>query len=40
MQHFSDEIDLEKLAMTLAIYAEDVYFTQKIIKTLRKLNDY
>ena len=39
MQHFSDEIDLEKLAMTLAIYAEDVYYTQKIIRTLRELND-
>ena len=38
-QHFSDEIDLEKLAMTLAIYAEDVYYTQKIIRTLRELND-
>ena len=37
-QHFSDEIDLEKLAMTLAIYAEDVYYTQKIIRTLRELN--
>ena len=39
MQHFSDEIDLEKLAMTLAIYAEDVYYSQKIIRTLRELND-
>ena len=39
MQHFSDEIDLEKLALTLAIYAEDVYYTQKIIRTLRELND-
>jgi len=37
-QHFSDEIDLEKLAMTLAIYAEDVYYPQKIIRTLRELN--
>ena len=37
--YFSDEIDLEKLAMTLAIYAEDVYYTQKIIRTLRELND-
>jgi Bax protein len=36
---FRDEIDLEKLAMTLAIYAEDVYYTQKIIRTLRELND-
>ena len=39
MQYFSDEIDLEKLAMTLAIYAEDVYYSQKIIRTLRELND-
>ena len=38
-QYFSDEIDLEKLAMTLAIYAEDVYYSQKIIRTLRELND-
>ena len=38
-QHFSDEIDLEKLAMTLAIYAEDVYYSQKIIRTLKELND-
>ena len=38
-QHFSDEIDLEKLAMTLAIYAEDVYYSRKIIRTLRELND-
>ena len=39
MQHLSDEIDLEKLALTLAIYAEDVYYSQKIIRTLRELND-
>ena len=39
MQYTSDKIDLEKLAMTLAIYAEDVYYTQKIIRTLRELND-
>jgi len=38
-QYFSDEIDLDKLAKTLAIYAEDVYYTQKIIRTLRELND-
>ena len=38
-QHFSDKIDLERLAMTLAIYAEDVYYTQKIIRTLKELND-
>ena len=39
-QHFSDEIDLEKLAMTLAIYAEDVYYTQKIIRTIKELEAY
>jgi len=39
MQHFSDKIDLERLALTLAIYAEDVYYTQKIIRTLKELND-
>ena len=38
-QYISDLVDLEKLAMTLAIYAEDVYYTQKIIQTLRNLND-
>ena len=38
-QYSSDLVDLEKLAGTLAIYAEDVYYTQKIIQTLRKLND-
>ena len=40
MQHLSDEIDLEKLAMTLAIYAEDIYYTQKIIRTIRELEAY
>ena len=39
MQYLSDKIDLEKLAKTLAIYAEDVYYSQKIIRTLRELND-
>ena len=39
MQYLSDKIDLERLAMTLAIYAEDIYYTQKIIRTLRELND-
>ncbi len=38
-QYISDIVDLEKLAMTLAIYAEDVYYTKKIIRTLRELND-
>ena len=37
-QYISDIVDLEKLAGTLAIYAEDVYYTQKIIQTLRDLN--
>ena len=40
IQHFSDEIDLEKLAMTLAIYAEDIYYTQKITRTIRELEAY
>ena len=39
-QYSSDLVDLEKLATTLAIYAEDVYYTQKIIKTLRELKNY
>ena len=39
MQYISNIVDLEKLAMTLAIYAEDIYYTQKIIQTLRDLND-
>tara|TARA_R100001594_G_scaffold112305_1_gene147150 strand:- start:15 stop:527 length:513 start_codon:yes stop_codon:yes gene_type:complete len=38
-QQFNDLIDLERLAKTLAIYAEDIYYTQKIIRTLRELND-
>ena len=40
VQYISDLVDLEKLATTLAIYAEDVYYTQKIIKTLRELKNY
>jgi uncharacterized FlgJ-related protein len=39
VQYISDLVDLEKLAMTLAIYAEDIYYTKKIIQTLRDLND-
>ena len=39
VQYISDIVDVEKLAMTLAIYAEDVYYTKKIIQTLRDLND-
>ena len=38
-QYISDLVDLDRLAKTLAIYAEDVYYTQKIIRTLRELND-
>ena len=38
-QYISDIVDLERLAKPLAIYAEDVYYTQKIIRTLRELND-
>ena len=40
MQYISDIVDLEKLAMTLAIYAEDIYYTQKIIQILRELKNY
>ncbi len=40
LQHFSDKIDLERLAMTLAIYAEDIYYTQKIIRTINELEAY
>ena len=39
-QYFNDAVDLEKLIMTLAIYAEDVYYSQKIIITLRELQAY
>ena len=39
-QYISDLVDVEKLAATLAIYAEDVYYTQKIIRTLRELKNY
>ena len=40
LQYFNEIVDLKKLAMTLAIYAEDVYYTQKIINTLKKLEAY
>jgi len=40
VQYISDLVDLEKLAETLAIYAEDVYYTQKIIRILRELKTY
>ena len=39
MQYSSDLVNVEKLARTLAIYAEDVYYTKKIIQTIRELND-
>ena len=39
-QYVNDIVDLEKLAGTLAIYAEDVYYAQKIIQTLRELKNY
>jgi uncharacterized FlgJ-related protein len=39
-QYISDLVDLEKLATTLAIYAEDVYYTQKIIQIMRELKNY
>ena len=40
LQYFNEIVNLEKLAMTLAIYAEDVYYTRKIIRTLQKLEAY
>ena len=39
-QYISDIVDLEALARTLAIYAEDVYYTQKITQTLKQLEAY
>ena len=39
-QWTANYVDLEKLAGTLAIYAEDVYYTQKIIRILRELKNY
>ena len=39
-QVIADYVDLEKLAKSLAIYAEDVYYTQKIIRILRELKTY
>ena len=39
-QYINDIIDLEVLATTLAIYAEDVYYTRKIIRTLQYLEAY
>ena len=40
LQYFKEIVDLEKLAMTLAIYAEDIYYTQKIIRTINELEAY
>ena len=40
MQYAGDAVNLDKLALTLAIYSEDVYYTQKIIRTLKKLESY
>ena len=39
-QYIADEVVLDKLAKTLAIYAEDVYYTSKIIKIMRELESY
>ena len=39
-QYINDIVDEEKLVETLAIYAEDVYYTQKIIQTMRSLKNY
>ena len=36
-QVIADYVDLEKLAKSLAIYAEDVYYTQKIIRIMKEL---
>ena len=40
LQYISDIMDLNKLIRTLAIYAEDVYYTQKITQTLKQLEAY
>tara|TARA_R110002020_G_scaffold62485_2_gene167182 strand:+ start:744 stop:1262 length:519 start_codon:yes stop_codon:yes gene_type:complete len=39
-QYVSDKADLEKLAKTLAVYAEDVYYPSKIIKIMKELESY
>ena len=36
-QVIADYVDLEILAKSLAIYAEDVYYTQKIIRIMKEL---
>ena len=38
-QWVADYVDLEKLAKSLAIYAEDVYYTQKIIRIMKELEN-
>jgi uncharacterized FlgJ-related protein len=40
VQYISNLVSLEKLAIELAIYAEDMYYTKKIIQTLKKLKNY
>ena len=40
LQYISDIVDLKTLALTLAIYAEDVYYTKKIIQTLKQIEAY
>ena len=39
-QYTNDIVHVELLVETLAIYSEDVYYTQKIIRTLKKLESY
>ena len=39
-QYIGDEVNLDKLAKTLAIYAEDVYYPSKIIKIMKELESY
>ena len=39
-QYIADEVVLDKLAKTLAIYAEDVYYPSKIIKIMKELESY
>ena len=39
-QYIGDEANLDKLAKTLAIYAEDVYYPSKIIKIMKELESY
>ena len=39
-QYVADAADLEKLAKTLAVYAEDIYYPSKIIKIMKELESY